>query len=239
MSLCLRYLAFPCFQHDKNAIDTAELEQSALEGHLAFQDYAVAKWFHHVNAFVDAGKALLERESETYHGTREGRTSRRPLEEISIALEDFIMQYDEEDWHNPKNIVNECIENCKVFKDRDFYENLVAITSHIYKFQKKGFEARHKVSIKALASALERNRKVLQDLPPRLTPDQMETFRQFYDDERKFKCSNITCIYFSKGFKDSKTQKKHENIHERPFQCEVENCHGAELGFTNSKDLEK
>ncbi|KAF2866462.1 hypothetical protein BDV95DRAFT_583928 [Massariosphaeria phaeospora] len=46
-------------------------------------------------------------------------------------------------------------------------------------------------------------------------------------------------MYFSEGFKDAKAKKRHINLHDRPFQCEVPDCIGAANGFANSKDLEK
>lgn len=238
-ALCLRYLTFPCFQHNEDAPDEPMLQQLIMKGHLGFQDYAIAKWFHHVNAFVDAGKDLLKRESEVQPTLPEVAEQCRPLKELAIALEDFTVQFDEEDWHDPDKIVAECAEQCKIFEEQDFYDNLVAVTSHIYTFQKKGFEARHVVSIKSLATVLDRNRSILEGLPPTLGPNELMTFRQFYDDERRFKCPKITCKYFSEGFKDSKTRKRHVNIHDRPFNCEVSDCIGAEYGFANSKDLEK
>lgn len=236
-ALCLRYLTFPCFQHNENIVKKDELRQLALEGQLAFQDYAVAKWFHHVNAFVGSGKELLKIESEIRQNLPEIPEQRSPLEEMAIALENFTKQYSDEEWDDPKNIVDDCKENCKIFEDQDFYDDLVAVTSHIYKFQKKGFNARHIVSIKGLAKALDRNRSLLEEIS--LDPQEKITFEQFYDNERKFKCPKITCMYFSEGFKDAKIKKKHVNIHERPFQCEVLDCLAAEYGFTSSNDLEK
>jgi hypothetical protein len=197
-----------------------------LNGHFAFQDYAVAKWFHHVNAFISTGKDLLQG----------APNASEHLLGISRAIDDFLDRYSDENFHD--SVVNECMENCKVFEHTDFYEDLVALTSHIYTFQKKGFDARHKVSIKSLQTVLERNRKLLEEDHSKLSSSELETFRQFYDDERRFKCTQITCIYFSEGFKSAKSRKQHLNLHLRPFRCEVPDCLGAE-GFTNSKDLEK
>jgi hypothetical protein len=197
-----------------------------LEGHLAFQDYAVAKWFYHVNAFIDTGPSLLNKQSG----------DSRLLQEISYALDDFLTRYDE-NWD--AHIVEECKDKCSGFKNEDFYENLVAVASHIYTFQKKGFDARHVVSIKSLANAIERNRKLLEELPKNLRGTELEQYRQFYDDEHRYKCTKITCMYFAEGFKDAKTRKRHVNLHDRPFHCEVLGCLGAESGFTNANDLEK
>jgi hypothetical protein len=199
-----------------------------LEGQFAFQDYAVAKWFQHVNAFVEFGKELLNN-----YGKAE-----ELIRGISQAIDMFMDQYHEEEFHELDNIVAECRKNCESFAEQDFHDDLVALTSHIYTFQKKGFEARHKVSIKSLEDALNRNRKLMEDTVSKLKGAELETFKQFYDNERPYKCTKITCMYFSEGFKDAKSKKRHVNIHDRPFQCEVPDCLGAE-GFANSKDLEK
>lgn len=196
-----------------------------LEGQFAFQDYAVAKWTHHVNAFINTGKELMlnpDRAEEHLLG-------------IEHAIYDFVARY-EEDFHD--SIVDECREHCKVFDSQDFFEDLVALESHIYKFQRKGFESRHKISIKGLATALERNRKLLEEDPTKMSRQDQEAFRKFYDEERRFKCTQITCMYFSEGFKTAKQRKKHVELHSRPYRCEVPDCLGSE-GFTNSKDLEK
>lgn len=229
-ALCLQYLTFPCFDNE-NDLSAQDLRQYTLEGHLAFQDYAVAKWFHHVNAFINSGQLLLS----------SGLDVSARLEEISIALDDFLTRYDDENWD--VGIVPDCREKCKIFANQPFYDNLVAVASHIYTFQKKGFDARHVVSIKSLAAALERNRNLLEELPKKLekgnNTEDMKKYREFYDEERKFKCTKITCIYFSEGFKDAKSRRRHINLHDRPYQCEASDCLATEYGFSNSKDLEK
>ncbi|KAF2261162.1 C2H2 domain-containing protein [Lojkania enalia] len=227
-NLCLQYLTFECFGKDEE-VDMKNLRQFTLEGHLGFQDYAVAKWFYHVNSFVALGEDFL----------REGVDVQQRLDGILMALDEFMTRYDDEDWE--AGIIDQCKDTCKVFKGYPFYDHLVALTSHIYTFQKKGFEARHVVSIRSLAKALERNRKLLEELPKdaKTAEHELRAFRQFYDYERRFKCPKISCIYFFEGFKDAKSRKRHVNVHDRPYQCEAIDCIGAEYGFANSKDLEK
>ncbi|UPX12310.1 uncharacterized protein EKO05_0002864 [Ascochyta rabiei] len=226
-TLCLRYLTFPCF--DVSAIsDQQELKELALEGHLTFQDYAVAKWFHHVNAFVSSGPKFMQESPsrDTY------------LDNMNTALEDFMLRYGDANWG--QNIVEDCRTNCSAFQGLPVHDRLMELTSHIFTFQQRGFDARHDVSIKSLAAALERNRKLLEELPSSkmFDNDDLVRYCQFYDHERVFKCTKITCRYFSEGFKDAKARKKHVNIHERPFHCEVPDCLGGE-GFLNAGDLQR
>jgi hypothetical protein len=128
--------------------------------------------------------------------------------------------------------------DCDTFQGFGLHENLYLLTSHIYTFQHKGFEAKHQISIKGLLEALERNRKLLEDLYPKLSSQKKDIYSQFYDEKRRFKCTRITCRYFSEGFADASQKKKHINMHNRPFHCDVTNCLGNE-GFTNNNDLLK
>lgn len=221
--LCLQYLTFPCFEVEEND-DENELREMMLKGHFAFQDYAVAKWFHHVNAFVNNGKRFLD----------EANNVDDHMDTMLRALDDFMARYEEENWS--EGLVQECRSTCEVFDDFALHENLLLLTSHIYTFQQKGFDARHKISIKTLEQAIERNRKLLEDLPGKLEKSEMAAYCKFYDEKRRYKCTKITCRYFSQGFADAKAKKRHVNIHDRPYQCEVSDCLGAE-GFANEKDL--
>ncbi|KAH5205185.1 hypothetical protein HBI18_154700 [Parastagonospora nodorum] len=221
-TMCLQYLTFPCFRIDPDD-GPRELRQHMLSGHFAFQDYAIATWFHHVNAFVQKGEQFL----------RDADEKEKHLNDLWEALEEFT-SFHQEDWYG--GIVQSCSEACGMFRPYMLYEVLVQIKSHIYTFQQKGFDARHKISIQGLDAALERNRKILEDPPKDMAPAEKVLYTKFYDDKKLFKCTKITCRYFSQGFSDKKARKRHVNIHDRPFQCEVRDCLGQE-GFANEKDL--
>jgi hypothetical protein len=195
-----------------------------LRGHFAFQDYAVAKWFHHVNAFVNNGSRFL----------KEAVNPDEQLDALAVALDEFMDRYCEVNWG--EGLVQDCRSTCSVFEKYSLFESLLLLTSHIYRFQQKGFEARHKISIASLADALDRNRKLLEELPAKPSKSETDAYCRFYDEKRRYKCTKITCRYFSQGFSDRKAKKRHINIHDRPFQCEVSDCLGAE-GFANEKDL--
>ncbi|KAI4681506.1 hypothetical protein J4E81_009864 [Alternaria sp. BMP 2799] len=227
-TLCLQYLTFPCFDVD-DPDDQAQRRQYVLDGSIAFQDYAIAKWFHHVNAWVGQGERFLD----------EANDVAGQLQSIFKAMDDFMTRYGDVDWSN--GLVDDCKAKCRVFEHLDLHDHLVGLTSHIYTFQQKGFDAQHKISIEDISKALDRNRKALEIFPkskPGPTAHEKEAYKRFYDEERRFKCTRITCRYFSEGFKDEKARNRHVNIHERPFQCEVPDCLGAE-GFANAKDLER
>jgi hypothetical protein len=215
--------------------DTEVDKRMVLDGQLGFQDYAMSKWYHHVNAVMDRGKEIIKRrdEGKSPHAREDVNNL---LEEMATALDDFRATHGN-NWDD--KVAEVCVQKCKIFEGEDFYDDLVATTGHIYSFHNKGFEARHEISIKGLAAALERNRDLLEELPSKLNQTELAVYRQFHDDERRFKCKKITCIYFSEGFKDPKARKRHIDMHNRPYQCDVLGCVGAEMGFPNRKDLEK
>lgn len=226
--LCLQYLTLPCFE-EYDDDNEQELKQLALDGFLAFQDYAVSMWFHHVMAFVNSAEDFL---------ARCGQNDR--LESLAQALDEFMAKYSEEDWGS--GLVEVCKAKCCLFEHFSFGENLTLLTSHVYTFQERGFDAHHKISILSLEKILKQNRKLLEELPAKLGKEKdqasIEAYSEFYDAERLYKCNRITCRYFSDGFSDKKSRKHHVNIHDRPFHCEVRDCLGAE-GFAKDSDLRK
>jgi hypothetical protein len=216
--LCLEYLTFPCFEPD-----TDPDPQDILKGHLAFQDYAIAKWFHHVNAFVKSGPEFLQ-----------GACGQKfNLDLLCHTLDEFAQRHDQ---LSDSTVVEACKTNCKVFTAYKLYENLVLLTSHIYAHQQ--FDACHKVSLENLDAALSRNRKLLEDLPTQLGPDDRDRYRRFYDEENCFKCNRITCRFFFGGFKNAKDRDKHVKFHTRPHHCTVPDCIGAD-GFVSQADLNR
>jgi hypothetical protein len=221
--LCLEYLTFPCFDPEEDLG-----RQDILRGHLAFQDYAIAKWFYHVNAFVKSGPEFL----------REAHNKDDHLEILYKALEDFTGRFDNDDEKWGSTVIEDCKKSCRAFENLDLHDYLVDITSHIYIHQGKGSDARHKISVKGLGEALVRNRKLLEDLPTHLGPDDLDSYCRFHDAQRRFKCDRITCRFFFEGFKSAKDRDKHVKFHTRPFHCDVPDCLGAE-GFVNQANLDR
>ena len=218
-ALCLQYLVFECFEKD---LELDKLRGFAFNGYFAFQDYAIAKWFHHFRAMTEYGKILCPGDSET----------KVALAEISGAIDDFTYYYEE---ILEENVVEGSKKACEAFEECSFYDTLLLIWSHIYRHQDGNFEARNNVSIKALSEALTRNRKLIEDLTYLEKRRDLSTFY----GEKRFKCPKITCFYFHEGFKDAESRDAHINRHDRPFNCTSPDCSVAEFGFASGKDLEK
>ncbi|KAK2808656.1 hypothetical protein FQN50_004520 [Emmonsiellopsis sp. PD_5] len=217
-ALCLKYLTFEYFEAE---ISDNELRGFALSGCLAFQDYAVAKWFHHVEAMVDGSSRLLTQEPENENKF-----------DLEDSLNDFAQFYADD---LGETIAPASEERCAPFKNLYLYSDLVLIYSHIHQHQHKPPGERNNVGLKSLAKALTRNRALIEGF----TTAEKHVLDEFYGGERKFKCPKLTCFFFHEGFKDAKSRDNHINRHDRPFSCTVPDCSAAEFGFSTNKDLEK
>ncbi|KAL9110913.1 MAG: hypothetical protein Q9227_004528 [Pyrenula ochraceoflavens] len=224
-ALCLNYLTFECFDE---SISDDELRDFTLRGYLAFQDYAVAKWFHHLRCMIDCWPHLPPHNTD----------AQTALYEIEMALERFCDNHQADLKHHPAT--TETQDTCGGFCNYSFYENLQRLWNHVLDHQDKDFETRNNVSIEALKMALTRNREVLEQLgsPKTSSKSNIQQVVFFYGS-KVYKCPKLTCFYFHEGFKDAKSRDDHVKRHDRPFRCTISDCTGSEFGFTNGKDLEK
>ncbi|QDS76076.1 hypothetical protein FKW77_005980 [Venturia effusa] len=211
-TLCLRYLVFPCFERD---LDEDTVRSHMDSGQFAFQDYACAKWFHHLRTVVTNGYDTV--------------LNSTVFEELSDALEDFINEFD----LAQDSIDDAARRTCSKFERAPFYDYLVYVCNHLLQHEGKGAAEKNKVSIAELGIALARSRKMIEGTGP--GPDDLS---EFYGDKR-YKCPKLTCFYFHEGFDNESTRNQHINRHDRPFVCTAAVCNVQEFGFTSNKDLEK
>lgn len=226
-TLFLSYLTFPCFNTDIPA-DSHELKELSLEGQLALQDYAVANCFEHVIAVVDNAPQLLESLDEDLH---------ERLQSFTVALDDFMLRYDEVDWD--KEVSEECRQKCRPFKEYPMHERLMLLMNYIMTPPQLGTGWNVAMSIPSLKIALQRNREMLESIDPESEADQADVaeYNKFYDLSRRFKCPVVTCDYFSIGFKDKERICRHQNLHDRAYQCSVRDCPGQHAGYANVREL--
>jgi hypothetical protein len=215
-TLCLRYLVFECFRKD---FDDEQLRSYVASGQFAFQDYALAQWFHHLYAVVNNGYGLLE----------DNTAPTGLAEELREALEDFVNT-----WELAQDpILDATHDTCSKFVRAPFHADLIYICNHLRQHERKDSLSKNNISITLLAEALLRNRKMIEEMGP--GPDELS---EFYGDKR-YKCPRLTCFYFHEGFDNIATRDQHINRHDRPFVCTAAVCNVQEFGFTSNKDLEK
>jgi hypothetical protein len=230
-ALCLNYLTFDCFDL---RMPEGDLESMAINGDLAFQDYAISKWFLHVYAVTEP-----ENIKTIFNKTQDSHTA---LQKFAAAVVGFTNYYNLLDPKNPtsyEDALNRCLPfvDCE-FLDRKFYSQLLLVVVHTLYHQRRGFDARNEVSISSLKKALQRNRKLVEELTTSSNISQGDGFTNRYGNKH-FKCSMLTCYYFHEGFLDARSRDDHIKRHTRPFLCPESTCTNADIGFISNNELDK
>ncbi|KAJ2988608.1 hypothetical protein NUW58_g3882 [Xylaria curta] len=212
---CLRYLCSPLFRSD---LTDVQREGSTREGCYSFQDYALAKWGHHLDAVIKAGPGL----PPDY------------LADLSQAMSQFVQVYGNElsILEDAEEKILRAKEECRAFSNYNFFETLVKIWAHLSHQQRAHIKERNKLSLPSLAASLKKNRATIESLS-----DQKQ-LGELYGDY-VFKCDRLTCDYFYEGFSDKAARDNHLRRHDRPFHCPVPGCLTSKIGFLTSKDLAK
>ncbi|EXJ70482.1 uncharacterized protein A1O5_06551 [Cladophialophora psammophila CBS 110553] len=214
-SLCLEYLAFPCFDGD-------DLEAYILDGSYAFADYAVAKWMYHFKKILGqlaSNVDAVQLEISTLKSAAPKRTECEDMQSKVFRLEPGL---------------------CRLLAAFEGAEEVfLSLWTHIKLHEIKGSEKRNEISLERLRTAMDKIRTALEELSQNktLTPKDRKELESYYGS-KFFRCPKVTCYYFHEGFTDGKSRKKHVNRHDRPFQCDQPDCTGADLGFGSKKELE-
>ncbi|KAJ4414373.1 hypothetical protein N0V82_007981 [Gnomoniopsis sp. IMI 355080] len=220
------YLTFDCFG---TGISEEKLTKDIKDGYLSFQDYAVSRWFHHLQTMIEKCGEFLD---ET--------TAGRILEDLLRALDDFMTRYLDDihlDEEEDKHWIDQAGTDCRNFKDPDLKDYLVPLWAHVYKQQQNpDAKKREKIGIQELCYAVERNRKLMEQIA--VKKESLERHQAFYG-RKHFKCERLSCPYFHEGFENNKDRDKHTRRHDRPFQCVIETCDQSTFGFASNKQLEK
>ncbi|KAI8635201.1 hypothetical protein F5Y19DRAFT_469075 [Xylariaceae sp. FL1651] len=227
---CLSYLASPFFQRD---LGEDERRDYAREGYYSFQDYALAKWAHHLEAFIQSGSALLR--DPLQGASYQLKISQAVRRFVGVYQEDLIVPNDAEG-QTPQ--ARRCEDLCEAFSSYDFYQDLVDLCTHTSRHQ--SFKEKNKVGIKTLESALKDNRTLLEAFSDGqdLGGSSLQALQELYG-EYMFKCDRLTCDYFYEGFENKEAREAHLRRHDRPYRCPVAECSVVTFGFSTNKDKEK
>lgn len=224
-TICLSYLASPWF--DRN-LRSNERERHAKDGYFSFQDYAVAKWSHHLDAFIKTGP------SRSVETSRNGDWATK----LSEVLANFAGKYGQElDQGDERESVPTIEEHCSKFRGYDFYDRMILLWAHVCKHQRASPQQRNKVSLESLGKAFELNREVLEGIAS--APETMpKGFHGLYGNA-VFKCDRTMCAYFYEGFESKDAREAHTGRHDRPYRCPVADCSVVSFGFPTNKDCRK
>ena len=183
----------------------------------------------HLKTFVEARYDSVVHEANRSDGFV-------PLEPGTFAYEIHRFAEIYRDAFPTQNISDQAKKDTENFRDFFFHDRLLRVWNHVCIQQGKDIKARGKVGIELLNKTLTRNRRLLEDLSASRS-DKVRV--QHLYGSRPFKCQVVFCFYFHEGFTNKKTCDKHVNCHERPFQCEVEDCSISGLGLASYNALQR
>ena len=160
---------------------------------------------------------------------------------FSYEMERFVRMY--EDAFSSRNVSEEARQDCDRFRNSSFHDASLRVWNHICAHLAKDPKTRGKVSIELLCRTLTRNRSLLEDLgnskkKHENNKTESETIQDQYGT-RLYKCQSVFCFYFHEGFPGKKIRKQHVDCHERPFQCEVEDCGISGIGHASHNALQR
>lgn len=226
--LCLQYLTFDCFGVD---IPEEQLQDEVRKGFLSFQDYAVSRWFHHLQTMIQKCGGFLA-----------GSAADKTQENLHRALDDFMMRFLDDirlDEETDGKWLQQARHDCNSFKDLHLVDYLADLWAHVCKHQQNpNAKERDKIGITELATAVRRNREVMEKLRENKGSLMQNQLEKYYG-RNHFKCERVTCPCFHEGFENGKERDKHMRRHDRPFQCVIEACNQSTFGFSSNQQLEK
>jgi hypothetical protein len=215
-------------------LEEAKVCTRIIDGWLSLQDYAVSKWFQHLNALA----IVYNEEGFNVEDSREDA-----LQRLYVSTSSFLGRYaDEILEESTHDSVKKDYAKLAKLPNQKLYNNLTQVMTHVTRYMEKGPSFRNDICITSLKEAFGRNRKLIEELPTRSGSSRKSSDRETlirYYGSKHFKCSFVTCIEFYEGFMNSKARDKHVDKHNRPWVCEVPHCTSASFGFTSNKELDK
>ncbi|KAF4808325.1 E3 SUMO-protein ligase EGR2 [Colletotrichum siamense] len=230
---CLRYLSLRCFV--ANDYNEAERQDHIVQGYFSFQDYAMPQWYKHVISVLESCRSVFD--TNTPHFQNPSAAA------FQVALEKFVFSHDKDLKPLPEPDVPSDLDRTYIdtFIDlHSIYPLLLRLWNHIYLHQKESAEERNRVGIARLDDTLKSHRTVIEkEFKPDSKTVNNDTMEDYYGPNL-FKCSRTLCKFFHHGFNNKKDRDSHQNRHDRPYPCPLEErCGFAPVGFSSNKDRQR
>ncbi|KAI8290726.1 hypothetical protein K4K60_004578 [Colletotrichum sp. SAR11_57] len=230
---CLRYLSLRCFV--ANDYDEGERQEHIIQGFFSFQDYAMSQWYRHIISVLENCRSVFD--------TNTSRFQSPTATSFQVALEKFVSSHDKDLKPFPEPDVSSELDHTYIdtFKDlHSIYPLLLRLWNHIYLHQKESTEERNRVGIARLDDTLKSHRGVIEkEFKPDSKTVNNDTMEDYYGPNL-FKCSRTLCKFFHHGFNNKKDRDSHQNRHDRPYPCPLEErCGFAPVGFSSNKDRQR
>lgn len=226
-SLCLEYLVFECFNIH---LSNQSIRDYVSKGWYAFHDYAIVHWVDHlehcINAIDNNSFQILDQQEETMP---------EEIVRVFIRLRWPRSKFQESDH------LDDARHNCNRFSSTDFFNDLLRAVAETRRRRTVSLcETDSQKDEPYLITQLESARSNLEKEARCLTPNSVKHARfQTYYGEGYFKCKQMGCQYFYKGFETSQARDQHLSKHGRPFNCPFVGCHLASIGCRTAKALTK
>lgn len=191
-----------------NTRSSEDIISQAQTGYYSLQDYAVQHWYHHAQALAD-----MAENSDTHEGTHIDLH----LRDAACSLQQFVHFYAKP--HLPRVDTIGSQESLSAIlaqvphdeHERTAYLNLELRTTWI------------RNEIESLEGLGDSQKEVLDDL---------------HGPFDLFKCHKPWCSRFANGFSTLEERTSHMDRHDRPFQCQHEDCLWSSFGVETEADLD-
>lgn len=181
-------------------------------------DYATICWTRHLEA-----------------GLNDAETHEPIMRALAESLEIFVQKH----WIEPTRqlvVSQRNRDRISWFEGHEFFEKLLqSVTSArkqttFFGNMKKGEVA---LDVGSMVGTIRKQlEKTVGSADSKTVQELQEKYSAYF-----YKCSRISCQFFTTGFQDSGDRDKHIDKHERPFRCTVEACTGYSFGCITSEHL--
>ncbi|KAI2470710.1 hypothetical protein F4781DRAFT_421113 [Annulohypoxylon bovei var. microspora] len=216
--LCSLSIAYLCFPSMDPELESQAVQSYLLAGSYSFYEYAVACWVPHLLAWLPQAKS---EEVQDLSGSLETLLDLHYLEPAeyktaSKSIGNKLNKLESLD-------IYDSLAQCIVWTRKLLMADKVDGPDNLMDFQK--ITAMIRLTLEQIS---------LSNLPT----ESKERLDKYYGTER-FKCPQVYCQHFYRGFQKLDDRKAHIDRHDRPYICTVDSCTMATFGCVSKTDLEK
>lgn len=207
--------------------------ENLYRGYHVVQEYVVSYWMAHLETVMRISSRMASdaQKSDAQHEWPEDMTA---------AIANFAERYHDDLEHtvSGRQAIEESGE-LDFLRHLGCFEDLVTLVGHIRSVVSVG-DRRDQVSLESLGKAVDFSREILESQGESAVATQADRDRlRHWYGAKWYKCSRLTCFYFSEGFESRPAREEHRGRHERPFRCEEQDCTMFYFGFASARELEK
>jgi len=216
--LCLGYLNLRCFN---DCLTDEEMKDFVLSGWYSFLAYAALHWADHLEHWVEnCGDA-------------------QAVKKVEQQIQGFLQKY----WSkaNPQIATSKNIrQKFKLLEESDIFDGLLTAI-WVWKKQCTSFGPPSAVPEQLeLLEHIMRPRRSLEQVVDSATGNaELQLKLSTYYGPKPYKCSRLSCNFFTEGFEKRSLRDFHIKKHDRRFTCTYPSCPYGILGVKTKSELDK